>query len=442
MATANAHPTKRFFIQSLIRDLSLEDAILDLVDNSIDALVRKRNFSVSPSLLATPPTNGAERRPDVILQIGEDEFSITDYCGGIEPHRAETEIFRFGFVRSDPGSLSVFGIGLKRAMFKIGRQITLESRTISGGFRVEIDAEQWMNEDERWEDWTFPVIETEAAASEEEAGTRITIRQLNPEAVMKIRAGGVLNSLRESLALTYSIFLQHLLRVNLNGVAVQPKRLPLASSELAEYGHRKLNPEGVQVDLFTGLAPREAGEWNAAIAGWYVLCNGRVVVAADKTQLTGWGDQLPIFAPKYRGFIGIAFFFSQDPSRLPWTTTKRGLHQEAYVYQAVKKEMFIEGRRVISFLNRMYPGDVSEEVPERKVVDTVAVVDVGNYALDVERGFRPKISRSAPKTTVKVQYTAEIADIDRIRKTLGRPEWSASTIGKHTFDHFLRTQVA
>jgi hypothetical protein len=37
---ADATPTKRFFIDNLTRDLTLEDAILDLVDNSIDAFVR------------------------------------------------------------------------------------------------------------------------------------------------------------------------------------------------------------------------------------------------------------------------------------------------------------------------------------------------------------------------------------------------------------------
>ena len=41
---ADARPTKQFFIENLTRDLSLEDAILDLVDNAIDALIRTRHI--------------------------------------------------------------------------------------------------------------------------------------------------------------------------------------------------------------------------------------------------------------------------------------------------------------------------------------------------------------------------------------------------------------
>ena len=33
----DASPTKAFFIDNLTRDLTLEDAILDLIDNSVDA---------------------------------------------------------------------------------------------------------------------------------------------------------------------------------------------------------------------------------------------------------------------------------------------------------------------------------------------------------------------------------------------------------------------
>jgi hypothetical protein len=36
----NAMPTKKLFIDTLIRDVSLKDAILDLVDNAIDGYTR------------------------------------------------------------------------------------------------------------------------------------------------------------------------------------------------------------------------------------------------------------------------------------------------------------------------------------------------------------------------------------------------------------------
>ena len=51
MPSANANPTKRFFVDMLIRDARLEDAVLDLVDNCIDGYSRKFNVKLSAALL-------------------------------------------------------------------------------------------------------------------------------------------------------------------------------------------------------------------------------------------------------------------------------------------------------------------------------------------------------------------------------------------------------
>lgn len=40
----DASPTKELFINTLVKDVSLEDAILDLVDNAIDGYIR-HNYS-------------------------------------------------------------------------------------------------------------------------------------------------------------------------------------------------------------------------------------------------------------------------------------------------------------------------------------------------------------------------------------------------------------
>ena len=50
-------------------------------------------------------------------------------------------------------------------------------KTTSGGFRVNIDVDTWIKSDETWEDWAFPLFDAEAAVSDEEAGTQITITQ-------------------------------------------------------------------------------------------------------------------------------------------------------------------------------------------------------------------------------------------------------------------------
>jgi len=43
---ANAYPRKHFFIQIFTRDIGLEECLLDLVDNSLDGLIRSGRLKV------------------------------------------------------------------------------------------------------------------------------------------------------------------------------------------------------------------------------------------------------------------------------------------------------------------------------------------------------------------------------------------------------------
>ena len=56
--TAQAEPSKDFFISMLTRDIRLIDCILDLIDNSIDSIVYGTNFDPMKDLLRS--TNKGE----------------------------------------------------------------------------------------------------------------------------------------------------------------------------------------------------------------------------------------------------------------------------------------------------------------------------------------------------------------------------------------------
>ncbi len=176
-------------------------------------------------------------------------------------------------------------------------------------------------------------------------------------------------------------------------------------------------------------------------AGWYVLCNGRVVVNADKSELTGWGLGLPQFVPKHRGFVGIAFFFSKKPADLPWTTTKRGLNREAEIFQAARGRMAAIGRPVLAFINSMYGSEPTENLAERQLVMGLKSVDVRSV---VETGISkfspPEKVLNTRKATVRVQYEAAVHDIDRIKKKLNKPRMGASSVGRFTFEYYLKVE--
>lgn len=434
---ADARPTKSFFIDNLTRDLPLEDAILDLVDNAIDAFIRTKNLDVSPALLSQSGTSD----PPVLIKLSftAKEFRIEDKCGGMDLDHAKQQVFRFG---RPPGAyesvLGVFGIGLKRAIFKIGQQIEIVSRTTESGFRVVINVPEWSSDDSGW---AFPLESISKVEKPSDAGTTITIRDLMPEVCLRLSDGTLLKRLTDFIASTYSFFLSNHLGVVVNGVPVKPQTLPLAETALLPSNSRSMEIDEVKVSLIAGLQQRHGGEWNAERAGWYVLCNGRVVVNADKTDLTGWGLGGPTFVSKHRGFLGIAFFFSSNPAKLPWTTTKRGLNRDSAVYQLVRKEMSALARPVLSFLASFYPRDSDETKPAR---DSVADLQPANLGQVVERSQQnfPSVvpNRRSKRTIVSVQFDAERADIDRVKKKISKPSWGAGTIGRFTFEHYLKTE--
>ena len=81
----DATPTKNFFVEMLTRDIGLEQAVLDLVDNSIDG---------AKGLKADGDRPFEGRK--VALEFSKDRFRIVDNCGGFSKEAARTYAFKFG----------------------------------------------------------------------------------------------------------------------------------------------------------------------------------------------------------------------------------------------------------------------------------------------------------------------------------------------------------
>src|SRR5579872_245037 len=164
----NASPVKSFFVSMLTRDIKLEEAILDLLDNCVDGILRSES-----KLSGKKPYEGFFAK----IEFDKDTFSISDNCGGI-PWDVADYAFRMG--RSDdrpkdaPGTVGVYGIGMKRAIFKMGRDCLISTQNKDNKYEVEITSD-WIDDEEQWK---IPVKETKKAVAED--GTTILIGKLNP----------------------------------------------------------------------------------------------------------------------------------------------------------------------------------------------------------------------------------------------------------------------
>ena len=444
---ANAVPRKRFFIEMFTRDIALEDCALDLIDNSIDSLFRTKQIKHSDDVVSLLQTRKPKSDiPEINLKYDDKAFIIEDNCGGIPLSLAKENVFNFGHEENHKhsGKLGVYGIGLKRAIFKIGNIFSVSSKTTDDGFKMCQSISEWVKNDETLDDWKFEIETTTAAKNNYHAGTRIEVKELYKEVLMRLNDGSFEATLRNLISTTYALFLEKELRIKVNNKIVEPYSIPLGTSNNVTPSNFKKKYGKVDVQLLASLAERDSAtqEWKAEKAGWYIFCNGRMVVGYDKTGLTGWGAALlPAWHSKYRGFIGLAFFTADDPLQLPWTTTKRGINRESAIFQEVRSEMQKVARPIVKFLNNMYPSEEPAEMEERKVAESIKTADLFAVAKK-QTNFEVRINKKKKKTTTKISYEVNNEDFNKAKKAIGHPEWKSNQVGEHTFNYFMKRECA
>lgn len=438
MRYASAEVRKQFFIEMFTRDISLEDCVLDLIDNSLDSYLQKHDTSISQLVFGPDGNPKADDLGKIDVTCNERQVKVVDTCGGIVRQRAMGEVFCFGHDEGDQvGKLGAYGVGMKRALFKIGNNFHIISRTPKEGFEVTFRLDEWAET----EDWKIPIKFIGGADSEKKAGTSITVTELHNEVALRIKEGGVPNNILDDAATTYPYFLGQCVRLRINDTDVNPEPIKLGELHgVLRAASEKFEQDGVKVTLAATVAP---GQRTAEEAGWYILCNGRVVVRADKTNLTGWANELASFQPKYRSFVGIASFESDDPLSLPWTTTKRDLNRESSVFIRARGLMATMSKPILTFLNSQYSSDTTVEVADiRDAVGGVKEVSFKDIAAKPATGFLYTPMKKREKKTECVRFQADVSSLDKVRRHLRRPSLGASDIGKLTLSHYVKTECA
>jgi hypothetical protein len=425
-----ADPSKAFFVGMLTRDIGVSDCILDLIDNAVDKAADQSKLDVMQRLTTeSPPTIDFDARIEV--RFTQSEFEIRDNCGGFSRSDAENEVFLFGYeeTKGFSAGLSVYGIGMKRAVFKLGQRAVVHSQSDGDSFDVEVDVSHWIGEPK----WEFPIQDVAAIPQlGTRGGTLVRVTDLASSVRDRFADPGYSNELTAAIGATYGLFLRAGIRIFINGRPVGPELPTFASQSVLA---RKLSRfDGVDILTIVGVAPQS----DDSLHGWYVFCNGRMVVKADRTELTGWGSGLPQFhAGKHRRFLGYLYFRSSDVDALPWRTTKQGLNTESPVYRAGLEQIKVQSRPVLNFLNDMYPSDVSADVVvERQTLGKALTIGLEDIAR-VDSTFTYAQPSRGPTTDQSIQFRRPKAEIAAVREFLGDRTMSAARVGEHCFDYFL-----
>lgn len=441
-----ALPHKEFFIDMLTKDIGLDACILDLVDNAVDGATRTLGAKADVAL-KSPKKGKANLSPlgesnayaahEIAIEFSADRFRILDNCGGMSIKTARRHAFHFGKAQGADvvkKGIGHYGIGMKRAIFKIGRRIEIRSRTKTEGFVLPIDVPEW----KAAPDWTLSLTpETSAIDS---IGTSIEITQLHAGVSQMLEDKVFEHMLHAEMARVYGVFLERGLKITVNGTVVKPKSFVFLQGEGFSPHYETWTEEGIRAHLWAGPAaplPTDDSEENTTSAqwGWYVICNNRVILAADRTERTIWGDNFPGWHPQYNGFTGVVAFESDDPGRLPWTTTKTDLDQEDPVYRRAVDRMKAATKTYIKY-SRERKGDLPKAQKLEKKATTVALSKVAK----AQPMAFPAIKPSA-ETVVNILYQKPKRQIAQLAAALGEPNMSAARVGSETFDYVFRSEV-
>lgn len=439
---AHAEPTKDFFIRMITRDISLRDCIVDLLDNSVDGA--RRTAKIATPGVAKPSLAGF----DATIRMSNDEFSIKDNCGGISLGDAVDYAFHFGRRKDAPkdveGTIGLYGIGMKRAIFKIGRKARIESRHKDDRFVVVVDVDTWetQTDKEGRQDWDFNIDALEDA---QPIGTSIVLSALYPTVAASFTDPTFSNELIRTIARDYAFVIQQGFKVNVGEVAVPDYGYRIKQSADLAPGVIEYEDNGVKVRIVAGLieeldveVPDELKPEKTERFGWYVICNDRVILAADTSEHTVWGNAgFQVWHSQYNGFAGFLFLSADEPDKLPWTTTKREVDVGNPIYLRAVVKMKELTKLFIAYTN------------ERKVdPDAARLVEASAPSVGLETVKTAAPIRfptiSAPSTGVEyttIQYRRPKAEIKKVAKALGNASMAAREVGRRTFEYFKKMEL-
>ncbi|OGN90086.1 MAG: hypothetical protein A2Z74_00230 [Chloroflexi bacterium RBG_13_46_9] len=442
----------------LTRDIKLEEAILDLLDNCVDGILRTGKKTGSE------PYKGFKAE----IEFREDSFTLSDNCGGI-PWVLHDYAFRmgrsFGRPQDVPGTVGVYGIGMKRAIFKMGRQCLVSTRNGADQYEIEITP-QWILDENQW---SIPV--KSASKSMDQDGTVIVIGDLYPGISKRFNedAKAFRSELDRMVSTHYAFIIDKGFEVRINGDVIKPrptklifKDVPQGTSAIQPYIF-KSKSDGVDVFMtvgFTRPIPSEneiAGEqeekrYSSLDAGWTVICNDRAVLYCDRSELTGWGEAgVPRYHTQFIAISGIVEFKADDASKLPTTTTKRGIDASSSLYLQVKNKMR-EGMLLFTNYTNKWKGRAEESKKQVELSEALSFEEIKTksqslpfkstkrYVLEGEQ-YKPSLPmpKRLEPTKRRISFVKEATEVEKVGEYLfNNADAEPSEVGERCFDLMLK----
>lgn len=337
--TYELSPDKLEMFKSQSEDLSLIDAVKELVDNAIDNWTRTER----------------DKAATVCIDIDGSTTRVWDNTGGVPSDEIQA-LFAFGEAREEPPEWSIGGyaLGAKKAISRLGglgegtfNLAHIKSRTLKAerayGYNIDRD---WFEKS----DWD---VERKTFSSLQEGCTEVIVgaseRLWDDDNVLE---------LQRELSRTYTKFLagdaqgqSADFKIVLESEEIEPAKgvewsyIPLDNLYPRRYTNIELDPSylstPIQMELEVGLMLNE----DAQESGTDIYFQDRLVINSSTSEEGGFGTNetaIGRFTPKNERFKArIDLITTGDASELPWDTQKKNIDRTSRIssvmYSRVEK---------------------------------------------------------------------------------------------------------
>lgn len=351
-----------FLSEILLKDTTTLEALFELIDNSIDA-AREVILERDEQFL---DKYGLPERYDglwIRLETHENRVSIIDNCSGIGEGRFRDEILVIGRRSDHKFGIGQFGIGLKRALYRLGTRYALHSDT-------GITAQSMLADDYRLLRPELP-IHGRLRQSKGSVETSIRIRGLRGDVRYQVAPGSWIDTLPDEISRRYGIYLKKGLSISLNGIPLNKFGPELRKAGKVQLLTKSLRAaDGVMVYVESGMhadyvLKNEKG-WHqrknnplTSQYGWYFVCNDRIVEIATHKRELGWTKG---WHQEYYGFVGWVRFVAADTALLPWDTKKSSINPHSSVFLSIAAQLqdFAEEFKAANRINRSKNGAITQ----------------------------------------------------------------------------------
>ncbi|XZG70530.1 ATP-binding protein [Chitinibacteraceae bacterium HSL-7] len=320
---------------TLTKDITALEAIFELVDNAIDAArnraLRKRGNTLDQYGLPAQYNEGK-----ISIRIGRESISFLDNCSGIDEIELTKHAFVIGAMSHHPYGIGRFGIGLKRALIRLGTQYALSTDTGEFSAKIRFNSSQLKNTDGSL-----------LATREDSTGhnkTLIHVAGLRDGVLHEFSTIPKLHNLSKNLSRRYGIILEKGFKIFLNGNPIRGFGPKIRSKGPVEPQTDNFPAtEGVRVFIDAGMHSEyrltKEKEYdrtkNNSLTdqyGWYFVCNDRIVEVATHEISLGWTSR---WHQEYYGFVGWVRFVASDAENLPWDTKKSTIDPNSSAFRAI-----------------------------------------------------------------------------------------------------------